>query len=75
MEDQGTKLWTLVKDGREVAAQVRLVPYGIEVDILHDGQAVITRTFDNDGEALAWADQKRMARASDGWAPARESTE
>jgi hypothetical protein len=72
MEDQGTKLWTLTKDGRQVAAQVRLVPYGIEVDILHDGSPVITRTFDNDLEAMAWADQKRQARASEGWAPAAE---
>jgi hypothetical protein len=69
MEDQGTKLWTLAKEGRLMAAQVRLVPYGIEVDILRDGQAVITRTFDNDVQALAWADQRRLARASEGWAP------
>ena len=72
MDDPGTNLWTLAKDVREVAARVRLVPYGIEIDILHDGLAVITRTFDNDVEAMAWADQKRNAGESDGWAPAAE---
>ena len=71
MEDPGTRLWTLAKGGREVAARVRLVPYGIEVDILHDGTPVITRTFDTDAEALSWADQKRIARESDGWVTRR----
>ena len=67
MEDQPTTLWALKKAGREVLCRVRLVPYGIEVDIVSDGVAVITRTFENGDEALAWADQKKAARSAEGW--------
>ena len=70
MDDPGTYIWTLWRDGHAIAARVRLVPYGIEVDILHDDTAVITRTFETDVEALAWADEKRNARVADGWTPA-----
>ena len=70
VQDQGTTLWTLMKDGREVTCQVRLVPYGIEVDIIHDGSTLITRTFETDAEALTWAERKREDREAQGWLPA-----
>jgi len=67
VDDQPTTLWTLKKADREVLCRVRLVPYGIEVDIVSDGMPIITRTFENGDEALAWADRKKAARAAEGW--------
>lgn len=43
------------------------MPYGIEVDIVRGGAVVLTRTFETDDEALAWAGGKRAARESEGW--------
>ena len=67
MDDQPSTLWTLQRDGKEVMCLVRLVPYGIEVDIAHDGVVVLTRAFETEQEALAWADRKRAAREAEGW--------
>jgi hypothetical protein len=67
MNDEPTTLWTLQRDGKQVACLVRLVPYGIEVDITHDGSVILTRAFETDREALEWADKKRAARESEGW--------
>jgi hypothetical protein len=44
------------------------MPYGIDVDIVRGGTVVLTRTFETDTEALAWAGNKRAARESEGWA-------
>jgi hypothetical protein len=66
-DDQPTRLWMLTKEGRSIACQVRLMPYGIEIDVLRDGAVLITRTFAEGDEALAWAEEKRAARAADGW--------
>jgi hypothetical protein len=41
--------------------------YGIDVDIVRGGAVVLTRTFETDTEALAWADTKRLAREAEGW--------
>lgn len=60
-------LWKLRRDDEEVACQVRLAPYGIEVDIAHSGTVVLTRVFETDDEALAWAREKRSAREAQGW--------
>jgi hypothetical protein len=68
VQDQPTVLWKLRREGDEVACQVRLVPYGIEVDIAHGGTVVLTRVFETDDEALAWAREKRNAREAQGWA-------
>ena len=67
MDDQPTLLWTLRREHDTVACQVRLKPYGIEVDITHDDAVVLTRVFETDAEALAWAGRKRVAREADGW--------
>ena len=44
------------------------MPYGIDVDIIRGGAVVLTRTFETDTEALAWAGNKRAVRESEGWA-------
>jgi hypothetical protein len=67
MKDQPTVLWKLGRDGEDVSCQVRLVPYGIEVDIVHGESVVLTRVFETDEEALAWADEKRRTREAQGW--------
>jgi hypothetical protein len=67
VNDEPTILWTVRRDDQEVSCQVRLVPYGIEVDISHGGTVVLTRVFETDDEALAWAGEKRAAREAQGW--------
>lgn len=67
MDDQPTTLWALSRDGRTVVCAARLVPYGIEIDIVYDGEPVVTRVFETGEEALAWADRKRSDREAQGW--------
>jgi hypothetical protein len=67
VEDRGTTLWALGKDGSEVRCRVRLVPFGIEIDILRNGTVSVTRAFDSEEEAMGWADRKRSEREADGW--------
>ena len=70
MDDQPVTLWTLRRDADEIACRVRLVPYGIEVDMLNQGAVILTRVFETDDEALGWADERRNRRERDGWEPA-----
>jgi hypothetical protein len=65
--DEPTPLWTLRRDDEEVRCQVRLAPYGIEVDLVRNGKVNLTRVFATDSEALEWADAKRTARENEGW--------
>jgi len=67
VQDQPTTLWKVRRDNIEVECRVRLVPYGIEVDLMRAGAVALTRTFETDAEALAWAEGKRSAREADGW--------
>jgi hypothetical protein len=67
LKDRPTALWKLQRDSREIDCLVRLMPYGIEVDIAHDGAVVLTRVFETDDEALEWAGRKRAAREAEGW--------
>ena len=67
VHDQPTTLWTVQRLGQEVTCLARLAPYGIEIDIAQDGTVVLTRVFDTDTEALAWADGKRTTRTEQGW--------
>jgi len=67
MEDQPTVLWSLEREGRTVSCRVKLVPYGIEIDLTSDGEPVVTRVFETGEEALAWADKKRADREAAGW--------
>lgn len=69
VQDEPTTLWRLRRDHAEVECRARLMPYGIEVDMSRDGKIVLTRTFETDNEALAWAAGKRAARESEGWIP------
>jgi len=67
MEDQPTTLWALEREGRVMTCAVTLVPYGIEITIARDGQAIVTRVFETGEEALAWAEKKRGDREAAGW--------
>jgi hypothetical protein len=67
VDDQPMTLWTLHRDGREVACLVRLAPYGIEIDIAYNGEPTVTRVFETGDEAMAWAEQKRVSRVAQGW--------
>ncbi|MGE3704346.1 MAG: hypothetical protein AB7I13_03675 [Vicinamibacterales bacterium] len=67
VRDHPTTLWAVQRQGKEVACLARLVPYGIEIDIAHDGTVVLTRVFEHETEALAWAESKRTSRTAEGW--------
>jgi hypothetical protein len=67
VDDQPTTLWKVRRDAAEVECRVRLMPYGIDVDIIRGGAVVLTRTFETDTEALEWAGNKRAAREAEGW--------
>ena len=67
MNDPGSCLWTLRREGQEVTCVVRLVPYGIEIDIAYDGAPVVTRVFETGDEALQWAEKTRDDRRTRGW--------
>jgi hypothetical protein len=43
------------------------MPYGVEISLARDGEAVVTRVFETGEEALAWADRKRGDREASGW--------
>lgn len=73
MQDEPTTLWKVRRDSVEVECRVRLVPYGIEVDLVRAGAVALTRTFETDAEALAWAEGKRAAREAEGWQPVPRS--
>ena len=60
-------MWTLRREQREVTCIVRLVPYGVEVDIAYDGAPVVTRVFETGEEALQWSEHTRTDRRSRGW--------
>ena len=67
MQDQPTVLWKVRRDAEEAACLVRLMPYGIEVDLARNGKVVLTRVFETDHEALGWAQGKLTVRESEGW--------
>jgi len=67
MEDRPTRLWALEREGRQMSCDVKLLPYGIEITLAHDGEAVVTRVFETGEEALGWADKKRGDREAAGW--------
>ena len=70
MDDQGTILWRLAKDGHTHACSVRLAPDAIEVDMLNDNALISTRAFATGDEALAWAERRRLRREEQGWTEA-----
>lgn len=67
MDDQPVTLWTMRREGEEIACRVRLAPYGIEVEMLNRGALVLTRVFATDSEALGWAEERRARRQGEGW--------
>jgi hypothetical protein len=67
VDDQPTILWKLGRNDELVWCQVRLVTYGIEVDLVHGGAVILTRAFETGDEAQAWAEKKRSTRVSQGW--------
>jgi hypothetical protein len=69
MDDQPTRLWSLSRDGHEMTCDVTLVPYGIEITLARDGEAIVTRVFETGEEALGWAGKKRADREAAGWMP------
>jgi hypothetical protein len=67
VEDRPTTLWIMQREDVAVECRVRLMPYGIDVEIVKGGNVTMARTFETDAEAIAWANSKRAARESEGW--------
>ena len=67
VQDQPTTLWIMHRENVAVECRVRLMPYGIDVEIVKGGNVTMARTFETDTEAIAWAESKRAARESEGW--------
>jgi hypothetical protein len=66
VDDQPTTLWSLRREGRQVACLARLVAYGIEIDIAYDGEAVVTQHVRNRGRSVAKG-REVVEREAKGW--------
>jgi hypothetical protein len=58
-------LWTARNKGRWVECLVRLLPSGVDVEILIDGAALIAWTFATNDEALSFSAQQRREWAEE----------
>ena len=59
--DRPTALWRVRNDGRWIEADMRLVRTGVEVEIISNGVPLCSRIFPTSEEALAWAEDERIA--------------
>jgi hypothetical protein len=62
VRDQPMTLWRLRKDGKWIECVARLVPTGVEVEIVSMGTALCSRIFPTGDEALACAKEERRLR-------------
>jgi hypothetical protein len=68
-EHAAESLWTLVRNGRQVACELRDhgEPAGAEVQLLRNGEFYAGRRFDTRVQALRHADHVRLNLERDGW--------
>ena len=64
VRDTATTLWRLHQGGRWIECVVRILPVGIDVEIVDDGTPIFGQTFSTEDEALRFADEERKARES-----------
>ena len=64
-------LWSLQRDGRRAACQLRDrgEQIGVEVQFLRDGDCVHSRSFKTRALALLFAEQQRRVFERDDWRP------
>jgi hypothetical protein len=60
-------LWTLHRDEKTAAAEVRFVPAGVEIRVLRNGKRLFSRIFDNGDDALKEAEEERTRMIAQGW--------
>ena len=69
----GALAWTLEKDRHQRSCELRLHgpngEWGVETQILNDGELLIGRRFDSGDLALQWAKVEREAHERQGWKP------
>ena len=53
-------LWTTRKKGRWIECIVRLLPVGVDVEILVDGAPLFGQTFATSDEALEFAEREKL---------------
>ena len=67
----GIVVWTLEKNRRRRSCELRMHgpngEWGVETQILNDGELLIGRRFDTDDLALQWAKVEREAHERRGW--------
>ena len=54
-------LWIKNLDGVVATCDVRFVPIGVEVRMLRNERLLMSRIFPSGDEALAWAEEERLA--------------
>jgi hypothetical protein len=63
LNDPASPLWTLRnEDGEFVECLARLIPAGVEIEIVVDSSRLCSRTFESGEEALKWAEEERRTR-------------
>src|SRR5207248_382710 len=68
---KGTRAYLDAAQARPACGAASEIPVGTPVSdplATHGGTVVLTRVFETDDEALAWAREKRNAREAQGWA-------
>ena len=71
----GEPLWTIHRGDRRIRCELRFHhEFGVEAQILGDGELMIGRRFDTKRQAVQWADLERAALERDGWALGPEDT-
>ena len=64
------RLWTLVKGGKQVDAELLFHnEYGVEVQLAHEGVMAYARRFALKADAVAEADHHRARLTREGWTP------
>ncbi|GAC1460185.1 MAG: hypothetical protein PVSMB1_10340 [Gemmatimonadaceae bacterium] len=68
---RGEPLWSLQRDGRRMACELRDrgEQIGVEAQFLRDGECAHSRSFKTRALAVLFAEQQRRALERDDWAP------
>jgi len=61
-------LWTLQKGARRTQFELRYHgEYGVEAQLLRDGELLMARRFETRALAVQWAEQERALLETEGW--------
>ncbi len=66
-DPQPSTLWSLIREDRVAACEVRFVPNGVEVRVLRNGTLLLSQVFPSGDDALAFADAEKERMLASGW--------